>query len=250
MNLIDAYPEHFPGKEFSLRWGTEENPEYIYEIDYVDYATTTSGQVLAIPDIWYRALTEVDVTQWRHPYIDSAAGKVGIELLTDSQLKALEIATHIDTLQKEESPERNTFAGIREIKRDRNGVLYITGTEEGARLQDDEPFAAVSKAKVLGFIDFATTTRGYHGFFKYDKADLEAFIPDELVGANAYMMIDEPRVVVGKNCEHDFQIARVMLLDAQSDLDFSLSSLDRTLRIITVEEDGTETVHVYDPASS
>ena len=250
MNLIDSYPEHFPGKEFALQWGTPENPEHIYEINYVDYCTTTSGQVLAIPDIWYRALTEVDASFWKHPYIDSGAGRIGIELLTDSQRKALEIATQIDELRKDENPERNTFAGIREVKRDRNGALYITSTEEGSRLQGDEPFAAVSKAEVMGVIDFATTVRGYYGFFKYDKADLDAFIPTELAGANAYMVIDEPRVVVGINGEHDFQIARIMLLDAQSDLDFPVSLLDRTVRIVTVEEDGTETVHVYDPADS
>lgn len=235
MNLIDDYPEHFPGKEFSLQWGTPEDPEYIYEINYVDYATTTSGQTLAIPDIWYRSLAEVDISIWGHPYTDSGAGKIGIELLTDSQQKALETAAHIDELRRSESPERNTFAGIREVKRDRNGALYITSTEEGARLQDDEPIGAVSNAKTLGVIDFATATRGYYGYFKYDKADLEAFIPEELAGVNAYMVIDNPRVVVGENGEHDFQIARIMLLNAQLDLDSPVGLLDRTVRIITVE---------------
>lgn len=250
MNFLDKPPENFPGKEFGLEWGTPDMREYIYEINYVDYATTTSGQQLVIPDIWYRALAEADAGLYGHPYVDSAAGKVGVDLLTEPQQEALRIADSIEQKRKDESPERNSFAGTRELKRDNNGVLYITRTDEGARLQDSEPFAAVSQAQVLGYIDFATTTRGYYGFFKYDKADLEAFTPNELAGANAYMIIDEPRVVVGKNGEHDYQIARVMLLDAQADLDFPLDQLDRTSRIVVVEEDGTETVHVYNPASN
>lgn len=232
MNITNQIPEHFPGKEFSRQWGRE----YIYEIDWIRVGTTTSDSQLVVPAIEYRAFAELNTEFWKAPYLDCAAGKIGEGLLNEGQRQAVQIAAGIEKQIKNDDPELNTFASLREVKLDRNGLLYVTTTEEGSRLQGDEPFAAVRNVKALGVVDFATSVRGYYGFFKYDKADLSAFVPDDLLDiANGYAWIDEPRVVVGPNGEHDYQVARMMLLQVETDLDFPLESIDTSLPDIIVE---------------
>lgn len=244
MNITSTIPESFPGAEFSLQWGEE----CIYGEHYLRYGHGTSSDELQVfPDIGYRAFSAMD---WGDEvkYIEGPAGKVGEAILDEGQQRAIEIAKQIKARREQQDPTLESFVSLRKVGIDNNGQLFIYTPEEGARLQGDKPFAAVKEAKQLGIIDFATATQGYYGIFKFEASDIDHFVPDEILGeANAYYSVDEPRVVVSEDGEHDYQIAKFMLLKVESDLDYPLNLLDRTVRIITVEEDGTETVSVYDP---
>lgn len=244
MNITDTLPEAFPGKDLSTKWGGE----YIYELSHVRYGRTTdTDEIITIPDIEYRAFAEM-AYGLSDRYIDSGAGKIGEEVLTSGQLRAIKIAGQIETRRQAEDPTLDNFVSLRKIKLDNNEQMYICSPREGASLDSDVPFAAVGSAKKLGIIDFATAVQGYYGFFKYNARDIDEFIPEELAGqANAYSIIDEPRIVVGANGERDYQIVKILLLDVDSDLDFNLKLLDRTVRIIRVDNDGTETVTTFDP---
>ncbi len=244
MNITSTPPESFPGKEFSQQWGDES----IYEIDHVQYAHTTGvGETIVIPDIEYRAVAEVT---WgsETEYIDGGAAKIGEALLDEDQRQAIEKAKEIEQRRAAEDPTVSNFVGLRQVRYDNNGQLYICMPKEGGRLQSSDPFAVARSVEKLGIIDFATATLGYYGFFKFNAADIGEFVPVELKDkANAYVMIDDPRVIVGVNGEYDYQIVKMLLLDVETDLEFPLDQLDRTERIVIVEEDGTETVKIYNP---
>ncbi|MEK7059307.1 MAG: hypothetical protein AAB971_00945 [Patescibacteria group bacterium] len=236
MYLSDQPNEHFPGKELSLQWGEGQHAEYIYEIGWLKHGVTTSGDRVILPDIEYRTYAE-----WPKrdepgiEYVDGGAGKIGEHLLTDGQREAIEKARQIEVQKDEESPDVNTFASMRELAVAKNDVVYARAPEEGMRLHEDEPFCAVKSLRRLGVVDFATAVGGYYGFFKYEQADLDAFVPDELKGiANAFTFVDEPRVVVGPNGEHNYQIARIMLFEAEADLDYPSEQLEPRRPILVV----------------
>jgi len=244
MNILRTPPAGFPGEDMSLQWGSE----FIYETDYVRYGRTTgSDAITVVPDIAYRVCSEVD---WgpEEKYVDSSAGKIGEELLDERQKQAIETAKEIAARRASHDPTLDNFVNLRKLALDNNDQIYICESEEGGRLQSSKPAAAVRDAHGLGIIDFATATLGYYGLFKFNARDIDEFLPPELAGvANSYMTIDEPRVVVGPNGEYDYQIAKLMLFRVESDLDYPLDQLDRTVRIVTVEEDGSETINIYDP---
>lgn len=242
MNFVHEIPKEFPGEEFALRWDYDNGGgEFIYEVNGIRYGNTTSGEAFGLPKVQYWALSEIDFDMPNgEKYIDSPAAKVGYEILDESQLAAVGVAKAIEAQIKEQDPSRNTFAHLREVRISEDGLVYVTQTEEGAMLQPDEPLAAVEAIRSLGVVDFATSTRGYYGFFKYDKADLGAFIPDEIANeVNAYAVIDDPRIVTSVDGEsgYDYQIAKLMLFNVKTDLDYPAETIEPTkIRFITAED--------------
>lgn len=218
MQMSDTIPEHFPGKEFCLSDPMERYPEYIYELNWLKFAKTTQGSPVVIPYIEYRAFVELDTSIWTMPYADASASKIAFNLLTESQQQAIVRAQVVEQQIKDADPIHNEFVGLRRLDVDNNGLIYVSESEEGSSLHNERPFAAAKSVEALGTIDFATSVRGYYGWFKYDEADIDASVPNNLADrANAYTRIDQPRLVTGLDSESDYHIARVMLLDVEID---------------------------------
>lgn len=222
MSIPDNIPEYFPGKEFAtdVSWGRWEN--YLYERCWLRHAHTTNGQQIALPLIEYR------FAGWsKDPEdsfgVDESAYRITYDLLDDSQKAAIAKARRLGALRRSEDPNRNTFAGLRALGITKDRLIYTCAPEEGQVLHNDVPFCAVKSLDVLGIVDFATETWGYYGFFEYDQADMDAFVPPALYGqANAYLFIDDKRIVIDSNGKDDIHIAKVMLLRVESDLDFPI----------------------------
>jgi hypothetical protein len=220
--FTDTIPRDFPGKEFAIQAGTPPYEEYVYELDYIRYGRTTTGQTVVVPDISYRAFAEMGSTFQDAPYADALAPKIGEELLDDSQKNAIAIADTIKEKRDAQDPSLNSsFAHLREMAIDKSGLLYIASSEEGAKLHDKEPFAAVMLVRSLCMVDFATEIFGQHVFFKYDQADVRAFVPEHLRNtANAYVCADMPRIVMDSEGEYTHHIAKFMLFNVMSDMGF------------------------------
>lgn len=75
----------------------------------------------------------------------------------------------------------------------RGNVMFTQYSKQGAGLDTAEPEHLVTSADLVGNpVQFVTETMGYHGFFKYDKRDVEKMMPG---GANAYDLVGDPECI-------------------------------------------------------
>lgn len=225
MEQRDKLPENFPGTDLAMSWTDRyHHTGYLYEVNHVYYAKTTSGDQVLLPYIEYRSLIFVTRAIWGSDYLDSRIARISEALLTAEQQQAVVTAASIENRRNNDDPTLSDFTPIREIEQGEDGLLYVgTPDAEG----DFEPFAAVKSLQRLGNSYFANAVEGYYGIFNYNEADIPAFIPSRIANnVNAYKVIDTPRIIIGENDERNFQIARIMLFNVTIDLDYPTESFD------------------------
>lgn len=215
-------PPHYPGDEFTRPNTQNGVTSKFYELYRVEYVRTTSGQIIVLPRIEHRAFAEASDIGASYDCDESFIPQAH---LSDTQSQAIEIAKRLKSRRDQELPV-NTFPFLRKLAVDSDGLLQICESREDVGIDLNEPALPVSSATALADIDVATAVYGYH-VHRYAQADLNEFIPEELVGrANAYIF-----TITGEGNEWlavdrgdyrtpEYRVGRIRLFEAVADIHF------------------------------
>lgn len=198
---------------------------HYYEASMVRPYTTTSGQLMYLPDVMYRAY----FFDKNSSGDDVSADFLPRGMLTFQQSVAISLAHELERKRQREDPTRSVFSHLRRLEIDENGLMFVAAPEQGKGPDRLQKYAAIKTAKPLAVVDFATIhdPRANRKEFAYDQADVDAFVPPLIAEeANSYAFVDQARNVAtadGMNIEA--QIGRIMLFTTETDMSFPIDNI-------------------------